>query len=1238
MRGMRFTHLHVHSNFSLLDGAAPLRELVQAAKAAGMEAVALTDHDSLAGAVRFFQAAQEAGIKPIIGVEFTVTAGNGQWAIGNRERLTAATTETAETTGAEVERASHLVLLAQDNEGYSNLCRLVTAARLGETRRESAFSEKYAEVDRKRPLLSQENLRRHSSHLIALSGCQERGEIPRLLAEMRYKEAHEVAQYYRELFGPENFFIELHNHLLPRPNRRMRYRLADLAARLDLQTVATNNVHYVEESSYRLQDVMVCIKNLQSVDEPHPDRKLNAEYYLKSPQEMAKLFADQPEAVAATEAIAERCAWELDLESFHFPEFDLEELTAGKGQGAKGKGEQQTTATTATANGRPHSGPTFAEATVDKPASPDGNGESGWKARPTDGFLRARAEYPVPEKGETTREYLRRLCYLGARRLYGKVEGEVRERLEHELTVIEDKGLCDYFLIVWDIVRFARSRSIPCSGRGSAGDCIVSYVLGITSVDPIAHDLLFERFLNPERRNMPDIDVDFCARRRDEVTAYIYDKYGAERVAAVCTVNTYRARSAVREVGKALNFPEEELGKLAEVFPHIHASEIDEAAQKFPEVRDADLDLSDKRLLIELCEEISGFPRHLSVHVGGLLIGARPLTEMVPLELANKGIVIAQFDKDDVEALGLVKMDILGLRIHTAIDDCLDHIEQRTGERPDLDRLPLDDEAAYRLLRSTKTVGLFQLESPGQRNLLGRTQPHEFEEIIANISLFRPGPVQADMITPYIRRKHGLEPVVYAHPALRPILERTYGVVVYQEQVLRIAQAIAGFSLGQADVLRRMMTHDAPDETLEELHDQFLEGAERKGVQREVAEEIFGMIRGFAAYGFNKAHAACFGKVSYQTAYLKAHYPAEFLAGILSSQPMGFYPPRTVAEEAKRWGVGLLPPCVNASERRCTVEPDGGQWAKGKGQRGNGNTESYDSNGELQARSVPPGGQETGDGPTSANIRLGLGMVRGLSEAGLHSILEARERDGPFQSLEDFCKRARVPRPVVENLILVRAFDFTGRSVQELLWMLGAMPRTAQSSEWRVASGEQRPPGRDPRLLAVSRRSEVGGRLSDVAADLHILGVSTTKNAFSFWRSRMKEMGVTPSTGLYKCKDGDRVRVAGIVVARARPPTRSGKTAIFISLEDEFGLVDVAVFEEAYQRCGRAIYSSPVLCVEGKLTRQGKLDLSVTAEQVIGLGSWEDFELQPQDIALSSSANRHLTPARGGERRQAASY
>ena len=1082
---MTFTHLHTHSYFSLLDGAAPIKDLTAAAADLTMPALALTDHNALYGAVRFYQAATGAGIKPIIGVEFTIEPAHD----------------------AALPHPAHLLLLAENNEGYSNLCRLVTAAHLGTARRAQPFSEEIEHLDRANPVLTQENLTRHCSHLIALSGCR-RGEIPQLLLANNRTLAEKTAHYYRGLFGPESFYIELHNHLLPPPMQHLRYDLADLARSVGLPTVATNNVHYVAPEYAPLQDLLICIDNNKAVDEPQPRRKVNNQYYLKSAEQMAELFSDMPQALAATGEITDRCEWQLDLEHFHFPHFDLKAVR-----------EQE------------------------------------------------RGIYPPPAPDDDARGYLRRLAYAGARWRYGEIRPEVGKRLEHELRIIEGHGLCEYFLIVWDIVRFARSANIRATGRGSAGDSLVAYALDITQADPIEHELLFERFLSAERCGMPDIDVDFCSRRRDEVTAYVYRRYGVEHVAAVCTINTFQARSAIREIGKALAMDDAEIGPLALAFPHMHATGIKEALQKLPEAREVPVNLADKELLLTLCEQISGFPRHLSVHVGGLVISKPPLCSICPLEPASKGIVIAGFDKDDIEALGLIKMDILGLRIHSAIADCLVDIERRTGRPLDLENTPLDDAATFKLLRSTRTVGLFQLESPGQRNLLGRAQPREFEEVIANISLFRPGPVQSDMIRPYLERKHGREPVTYLHPALEPILRRTFGVIIYQEQVIEIARAIAGFSLGQGDILRRAMTHDRSTAEMESMRAEFVAGATTRGVDPFVADRIFDAVAGFAAYGFNKAHAACFGKISYQTAYLKAHYPAEFLAGILSNQPMGFYPPRTVAEDARRLGIRLLPVCVNHSEDRFTVE--------------------------------------------GGDIRIGLRLFRGMSEVALASILEAR-RHRRFTSLADFCRRTSVPRPVVEDLIMVGAFDFTGQSVPELMWTLAALPGGSVADRRGNHSARELDFADTEQVQKLSSLQPQSAH-TRAALELKLTGVTTGPHPFTYWRPQLQQMGVLCSSQLYTRRDGNRVRVAGIVVARARPPTRSGRTAIFISLEDEKGLVDTAVFENTYQRDGRAIYASPILMIEGRLSRQGKLDISVIADKITPLGSWDDLPQAQED-------------------------
>jgi len=764
-------------------------------------------------------------------------------------------------------------------------------------------------------------------------------------------------------------------------------------------------------------------------------------------------------------------------------------------------------------------------------------------------------------EGERAARLLEWLCWEGVARRYGQEASScptgnaersagrgdpaLQRRLRHELGIIKKLGLCEYFLVVWDICEEARARGIRCSGRGSAADSLVSYLLGITQVDPLASGLLFERFLNPERRGMPDIDIDFDARRRDEMIEYVARRYGAEHTGMVATINTYNARSAIREVGKALGMPEELLDRVCRAMPYTSAGRIREAIANLPELRGSGFDAAALKELLDICEAIDGLPRHLSVHLGGVVISREPITNFTPLEVSAKGVIVCQFDKDDVEALGLVKMDMLGLRNLAAIEEALHIIRETRGRAPELTHIPLDDEETFELLRSARTVGVFQLESPGMRGLLSRLQPTHFDDIIANISLFRPGPMQADMIGPYLARRHGEDPVTFLHPALRPALEETYGVILYQEQVLEVASALAGFTFGQSDSLRRAMTHDRSAEEMAKIREAFVEGCRRRRVDDEVAEEAFRRLSAFAAYGFCKGHAASFAIIAYETAYLKAHYPAEFLAGILSNQPMGFYPAGVIVNEAKHFGVEVLPADVNRSRDRYWVE--------------------------------------------EGAIRVGLAQVRGLSAAALEAILEAREADGPFRSLREFCARTELARPMVENLIKAGALDRLGRSRRTLLWELNEICNTGARRRDRAQqmNGQLAFPcaeGRShtaPALPALTEREEA-------ASELAMMGVSVKRHPLSFAKDRLKRMGVLTRAQLDPLPDGRRVRVAGIVIARQRPPTKSGQTVIFVTLEDETGLTEVTVFERVYQRWGKVIFSSSALIVDGVLQKRGR--------------------------------------------------
>jgi error-prone DNA polymerase len=1004
------------------------------------------------------------------------------------------------------EGGHHLTLLARSRAGYANLCRMVTAGRfrvLRETEKAAAGVGTPALQDlRKQPRCEFSTIGKCSQEVIALSGCWF-GEVSSAVRRDDVEAARRAVRRYQEIFGRDRFFIELCVEESEEKERLHIARLGELAREMGASVVATGNVHYLTPEEAGVQDVLACIQTLTTREEWHAIRRRGGERYLKPPWEMARLFHGYPEAIVNTVRIAEQCEVDLGLGEFHFPHFRMRDY-------------------------RPERRP-------------------GWWPGPGEEV-----------EGEVAERLLEWLCWEGVKKRYGVTAAGVgtpalQERLGHELRVIRELGLCEYFLVVWDIVEEARARGIRCSGRGSAADSLVSYLLGITQVDPIRARLLFERFLNSERREMPDVDLDFDARRRDEMIGYVMERYGVEHTGMVATLNTYNARSAVREVGKAIGLPEELIGRISKSLPYTSAARIREAIAFLPELRGSGFDAAALQELLDICETVDGFPRHLSVHLGGVVISRDAITEVTPLEVSAKGMVVCQFDKDDVEALGLVKMDMLGLRNLAAIEEALHILRETRGEEFDLDRIPLDDEKTFALLRSARTVGVFQLESPGMRGLLSRLQPTRFDDIVANISLFRPGPMQADMIGPYLARRHGEEPVKFLHPVLKQALGETYGVILYQEQVLEVASALAGFTLGQSDALRRAMTHDRSAEEMAGLREAFLDGCRRRGVGQAIAQEAFRQLSAFAAYGFCKAHAASFAIIAYQTAYLKAHYPAEFLAAILSNQPMGFYPPEVITNEAKHCGVEVRPVDINQSRDRYWVE--------------------------------------------EGAIRVGLAQVEGLSGAGLKAILRAREAEGPFLSLRGFCARIGLPRPMVENLIRAGACDGLGASRRKLLWEVqelcatGARRRErAQHGNGQLALAIAEEGGAGPALPALTEREEASGELA-------MMGVSVKRHPLHFARERLKEMGVASRAQLDALPEGRKVRVAGIVISRQRPPTRSGRTVIFVTLEDETGLTEVTVFERVYDRWGKVIFSSSALIVDGVLQKRGRYGTVVIGEQ-----------------------------------------
>lgn len=753
----------------------------------------------------------------------------------------------------------------------------------------------------------------------------------------------------------------------------------------------------------------------------------------------------------------------------------------------------------------------------------------------------------VLEAGQSAGAELRERAFKGAMSRYGRISRKAAERLETELEIIIKLGFADYFLAVGDLVEFARREGIRYAGRGSAADSLVAYCLYITDVDSLKRGLLFERFMSLERKGMPDIDIDFEARRRDRVIDYVYHRYGEERVARVATYNTFQARSAIREIGKALGFAEEELGSIAKKMPHTHADNIRKMLELLPELQGSNLKEERCRLLLDVCEKIAGFPRFLGTHLGGVVISDVPLVHLSPLQKSALGPVITQFDKDDVEALGLAKLDLLSLRTLSVIGEARSCLAE-TGNELDYEHIPLDDRATYEMIRSGETIGVFQLESPAQRALQARLEASHMEDVVASMALIRPGPIKGNMVEPYIARRQGREAVSYLHPLLKPILEKTYGVVLFQEQVIEIAIAVAGFSPGEADQLRRVMTHARSRKDMEAIGEKFIVRAIEKGIKAEVAREIFSYIAGYASYGFCEAHAAAFATTSYKTAYLIRHYPAHYFAAILNHQPMGYYPPAIICLEARRRGVKMLPPDVNCSGINFSVEGEG--------------------------------------------IRTGLKQVKGISREALEGILQARSHE-VFSSLTDFVNRTLLDSDIMENLVKCGALDSLGVNRRHMLADLPALLDMARSR----SRGEE--------ILFVN--DESGGDclhhdfspLEKALLERSLLGIDIDKHIMAFYRPELQRQQVLSSREIKKLPGGKRVKAAGLLLRPHRPPTRSGKITVFFSLEDEFGLVDVTMFEDRYLRYGQYVFGerpAPLL-VKGTVHRRGN-GVSVVADEV----------------------------------------
>jgi error-prone DNA polymerase len=1105
-----FVHLDVRSFFSLKDGAFSPEDLARRAAELGMPAVTLTDRDGLYGAARFVAACDRHGVKPILGATLTVRE-PGTLPLDRRGRA----------------QDASVVMLARDERGYANLCRLITDA--------------HATGERGDPSLTPEQICAHAGGLICLLGP---GSLPGALAAGgRPAAARRAADPYREAFG-ERLYVAVQNRLEPDSAAEIRAMLR-LAERADARAVATNAVRYLVPEDAFLADALECMRELVPINR-HNVSRVNAEGWLKPGREMRALFDERRDLCDATLEIAESCTFDLGLKRVHFPDF------------------------------------------------------------------------PAPERRSADAELAER-CRRGLDRRGMKPTREVVDRLEHELSLIRRMGYAAYFLTVADIVADITSMGIRCACRGSAAGSLVCHLTGISDVDPVRHDLVFERFLNPLRDELPDIDIDVESARREDVYDMVLSRYGDDRTACVAMVDSYRARSALREVGKALGLPEPEVDTIAKAFPHIGADDLRTAIERLPELAGSNLGAGQLELLFRVAERLDGFPRHLALHPSGIVLSNDELVRRVPLERSFQGYRMIQADKDDVELLGYLKLDVLGVRMLSAMRHALEEIARTEHVKVDLDEIPTDDPPTFELIRASDTLGCFQIESPGQRELLQKLQPTRWEDLIVDISLFRPGPVKSDMVRPYLLRRDGMERPAYAHPALRPALRETFGVIVYHEQVMRTLAAIAGYDLTQADHVRR---HLDREDMLPSLRADFLERARARGIPREVAERTWDDVAQFASFGFCKAHAAAFAVPTYQSAWLKAHYPAHFLAGVLTHDP-GMYPRRLILEDARRRGIEILPLDVNRSEHDYAVESLPGPPASSA----------------IEERAAPGYG-----------IRLALKDVHGISDVEIRSILQARA-DRAFRDVGDFIRRTNVSRPVVEALAHAGAFDaLPGGSRRDRLYE--AMTARPQREGDQLALDLSAYVPGDGRGMSEG----VGGEAGDlteahpraftfpeytdtekVRAELEVLGLDASRHLISFFEPLLADLGAVRAADLYRHRSGERVVVAGVKVASQTPAIRSGQRIIFLTLDDGTGPVDVTVFEKIQAKVARVVFHSFVLAVCGTLRRTGQRGVSIIAEDVWDLAALQRARREGElDRALSArgpaphAAPRKLWHASGG--------
>ncbi|MFW6148528.1 MAG: DNA polymerase III subunit alpha [Atribacterota bacterium] len=1078
-----FVHLHVHSEFSLLDGACRIKDLIAKAKRCNMPALALTDHGVMYGVIQFYKEAVANNIKPIIGCEMYVSPHSRK-----------------DKSNGKKESPSHLILLVKNKKGYQNLIQLVTKSFL------EGFYYK--------PRIDKKILSEYSEGLVGLSACL-KGEIPRMILQNNYQAAEKLAITYQEIFGKEDFYLEVQNNTMPE-QIKVNQQLVKLSRSLKIPLVATNDVHYMNREDREAHDILLCIQTATNLDDPNRMKLSTDEFYFNTPEEMQQHFSDIPEALENTVEIAQKCNLQIDFSNAHLPDFN------------------------------------------------------------------------IPEK-LTDNDYLRQLCYEGAKNKFKNITTEINERLDYELTVINKMGFATYFLIVWDFVNYAKKHHIMVGpGRGSAAGSLIAYCLNITNINPLDYNLLFERFLNPERISMPDFDIDFSYEGRGEVIEYVSKKYGRDKVSQIITFGTMAARAVIRDVGRALGIPYGQVDKIAKLIPMDPKMTIEKALQIEPELKNRMENDAIIKKMIEVSSKLEGLSRHASTHAAGVVLSKEPLTHFVPLQLTSDGEVSTQYAAEELESLGLLKMDFLGLRTLSVINNTLKIIRNTRKENIDIDNIPLNDKKVYQLLSRGDCCGLFQLESSGMIDLVKRMEPQNIEDITALLALFRPGPLGSGMIDDFINRKKGKIKIKYLHPQLEKILQDTYGVIVYQEQVMRIASELAGFSLGQADILRKAMGKKKK-EVMKKQHQLFINGAVKNGIEKKTAEEIYDLIAYFAGYGFNKSHSVSYAFVSYQTAYLKAHYPVEYMAALLTSIMQNTDKVVRYIKECQNMNLKILPPDINESLSDFTVV-------------------------DHKA------------------IRFGLAAVKNVGRGAIENIIHERTVNGVFKSLFDFCKRVDLKtmnRRVIESLIKCGAFDSTGNKRSQMLNILEKAISLGQEIQREKRNGQTNIFA----LMAKDSHDEQQDNISLpeveeftdqelLTMEKETLGFYLSHHPLDDYRQKLEQIVTANSSQLHRFTDKSRLVLGGIITSIRRKTTKNGNMMAYFVLEDLEGTIDVIVFPKTFEDFKEVLREENIVIVEGRMDVM-EFNIKLLAESITQINEYQAKEKQKNNMKENKSANSH---------------